>query len=89
MTHVREMDEMIQGERERLESRLAEAMELLKRYREALKFYAGSENDSWWEKNRFYAVDKFGGLCVEISGPFMAEKELDSLVPEWMKEYLK
>lgn len=78
MTHVREMDEMIQGERERLELRLTEAMDLLKRYREALNLLVTSEPT--------YETMEF---CPINQAQFKRAKEsLVTPLPEWMKEYL-
>lgn len=76
MTHVRELDEILQGQRERLELRLTEAMDLLKQYRESLDGLV-------WQFENYY------GHVLEDVTIKGAKEALDIPIPEWMKERLK
>jgi hypothetical protein len=45
--------------------------------REALRFYAGLENDGVWEDLKtFMTFDKFGGTDPDIAGPYVAKQAL-------------
>lgn len=50
--------------------------------KEIIEFYAGTNSGkepSFWEGNRFIALDKFGAVCEEISGPKLARDLLKRL----------
>lgn len=44
--------------------------------KEALRFYAGEDDDGWWEGNRFMAVNHIGALDPMLAGPYVARQAL-------------
>ena len=51
---------------------IANLLAIVKVQRDALEFYAGEARDSGWDKNRFIALDKFGGFDADAAGPAVA-----------------
>jgi len=59
-----------------LQSQLTEARERLRVVVDALKFYAAQTGESEWDGCKFLTFDKFGGLCEDISGAYVANQAL-------------
>lgn len=51
-------------------------VKLAMRYREDLKFYTGKTREAQWDGPKLLTFDKYGGLCEEISGSFVADAAL-------------
>lgn len=62
---------------------LAKQAETIAALRKALEFYAGHTREAEWVGAALHAFDKFGGLCADLSGPYVAREALNLGAGEW------
>lgn len=51
-------------------------LDAMRAARDCIKFYAGKDDDAFWELNRFIAINKFGMVDELVSGPYVALEAL-------------